>query len=102
LGATVSVDPGINVSCPSGGQPCSADEIGTVQKTQRPVIGHAHFTISAGKSKELRFTLNRQAARLLRKLGRLRLKVTVVIRVDHNKPVTAIKTITIKAPARKH
>jgi hypothetical protein len=111
LGATVLVDPGIKVSCPTGGSPCTADETASVQvpatvarakKTRRVVIGRAHFTISAGKSKELTFKLNREGARLLRKLGRLRVKVTVVSRVDHNKPITTTKTITIKAPPHKH
>jgi hypothetical protein len=99
------------VSCPAGGQPCSADETATTQarastarskKTKRLVIGRAHFTIPAGTSKELSLKLNRQGARLLRKLGRLRVMVTVVASVDHNRPVTATETITIKAPARKH
>jgi hypothetical protein len=72
------------------------------KKTKRLVIGRAHFTIPAGESKELSLKLNRPGARLLRKLGRLRVMVTVVARVDHNKPITTTKTITIKAPARKH
>jgi hypothetical protein len=71
-------------------------------KTKRLVIGRAHFTIPAGTSKELSLKLNRQGTRLLRKLGRLSVVVTVVARVDHNKPITATKTVTIKAPASKH
>jgi hypothetical protein len=111
LGTNVSVDPGIKVFCPAGGQPCSADETVTGQApastargntTTRLVIGRAHFTISAGKSKELSLKLNRRGARLLRKLGRLHVTVTVVARVDHNQPITTTKTITIKAPPRKH
>jgi hypothetical protein len=110
-GATVLVDPGIKVTCPKGGNPCTADETATVRvpasaarakKTKRIVIGRAHFTIPAGKSKELTFKLNRKGARLLRKLGHLRVTVTVVSRVGHNKPITTTKKITIKTPARKH
>jgi hypothetical protein len=111
LGATVLVHPGIKVSCPAGGRPCTASLTATVivpasaaraTKTKRIVIGRANFTIPAGKSKDLTFKLNRAGAKLLRKLGHLRVKIVVISRVDHNKPITTTKTITIKAPPRKH
>jgi hypothetical protein len=100
------------VSCPTGGDPCTADETATAQvpasaagvKTKKNVIGSLHFTIPARNSKELTFKLNAKGARLLRKLKTLRVTVTVVSRVGHNTPITTTKTITIKAPAgkRKH
>jgi hypothetical protein len=109
-GTTVVVDPGIKVSCPSGGSVCSAGESALVQipasaarsKTQRLVIGRAHFTIAVGKATELTFKLNSKGAQLLRKLKHLRVTVTVISRVARNKPITSTKTIMISAPARKH
>ena len=109
-GANVLVDPGIKVSCPAGGNPCTADETAvasvpasaTTAKINKIVIGRRHFTIPAGKTKELTFKLNSRGARLLRKLKKLRVKITVTSHVDHNTPITTTKTITIKAPPRKH
>jgi autotransporter-associated beta strand protein len=109
-GTTVLVDPGIKVSCPSGAT-CSADERASVQvaasaarsnQTKRLVIGQAHFTTPAGRATELTFKLNSSGTQLLRKLKHLRITVTVISRVAHNKPITTTKTITITAPARKH
>jgi hypothetical protein len=109
-GKTVLVNPGIKLSCPPGGKPCIADETASVPvpvsmaraKTKRLVIGRAHVTIPAGRSKQLTFKLNSKGAKLLRKLGHLRITVTVISRVDHNTPITTTQTFTIKAPARKH
>jgi hypothetical protein len=108
-GATVLVTPGITVACPAGGSPCTADETATAQvpaslaraKTKKIVIGRAHFTIPAGKTIKLTFKLNAKGAKLLRKLGHLRVKVTVISRVEHHTPITTTKTITIKAPKHK-
>jgi len=109
-GATVVVDPGIKVSCPPGGPPCAAEETVTARapatsgrtRTKRVVIGRARFTIPAGAKREATFKLSAAGARLLRKLGRLRITVTLVSRVDHGKAITTTKTITIKAPPSKH
>jgi hypothetical protein len=109
-GHTILVTPGIKVSCPAAGDPCTADETASVTvaalvaraKTRKVVIGRAHFTIPAGKTRELTFKLNSKGARLLHSFKHLRVTVTVVSRVGHNKPITTTKTIAIKAPARKH
>jgi hypothetical protein len=58
-------------------------------------IGLPHY-------RKITFKLNAAGARALRKLGRLRVTVTLVSRVGHNKPITNTKTFTIKAPPRKH
>jgi hypothetical protein len=106
----VLVDPGIRVTCPKGGNPCAALETAAAklpasaaraQKTTPVVIGRAQFTIPAGNSRELILKLNRNGARLLPKLGRLRVTVTVVTRAGQSNSMTTTKTITIKAPARK-
>jgi uncharacterized repeat protein (TIGR01451 family) len=109
-GHTILVTPGIKVSCPAGGDPCTADETATVTvpasvaraNTKKVVIGRAHFTITAGKRRQLTFKLNSKGARLLRRFKHLRVTVTVVSRVGHNKPITTTKAIAIKAPVRRH
>jgi hypothetical protein len=109
-GHTILVTPGIKVFCPAAGDPCTADETATLTlpasaaraKTKKVVIGRAHFTIPAGKRRELTFKLNSKGARLLRRFKHLRVTVTVVSRVDHDKLITTTKAIAIKAPARKH
>jgi hypothetical protein len=108
-GTAVLVDPGIKLSCPAGAAPCSSDQTATTTlrgsaagaKTKKAVIGHAQFTASAGKQRELNFKLNGQGVRLLRKLGHLRVTVTVLSWVGHANKLTTTKTITIKQP-RKH
>ncbi len=109
-GTTVLVDPGIKVFCPSGGGPCSSDETATATvqvsaaraKVKRVLIGSARFTTPAGQRRELTFKLNGLGVRLLRKLGKLRVSVTVVSSVGTGKKVTSTKTIRIKPPTRKH
>jgi hypothetical protein len=107
-GATLLVDPGIRESCPVGGPACSAEESASARvatsasaKTQKVLIGQAHFTVPAGKTAKLTFKLNGHGAKLLRELKTLRVTVTMTGRVTGNKPVTTTKQITIKLPAAK-
>jgi hypothetical protein len=109
-GSTIFVHTGITGTCPAGGSACTASETASVivpahiarATTEKLVIGRASFTIPAGKSREITFKLNSTGARLLRKLGHLKLTVTLVSHVDHDKLITTTKTFTIKAPARRH
>jgi hypothetical protein len=102
---TVLVAPGISVSCPAGGDDCTADERATVSlaraKHTTIAVGKARVTIHAGSDRSLTLRLNRRGARLLRQHRRLRITVTVIARVGTNAPTTTIKTITIKPPSRK-
>jgi len=107
-GATVLVDPGIRETCPVGGGICSAAESASVRvpasvsgKTQKVLIGQAHFTVPVGTTAKLTFKLNSRGAKLLRKLKTLRVTVTVTGRVAGNAPVGTTKQITIKLPAAK-
>jgi autotransporter-associated beta strand protein len=110
MGTSVVVDPGIKVSCPSGGPACAAEESASAQvaasaaraNTKRVVIGQAHFTIAAGKATKLTFNLNHKGTQLLRKLKHLRITVTVTSRAGLNHPIITTKTITITAPGRSH
>jgi hypothetical protein len=106
-GSTVLVDTGITETCPAGPSMCSANETDTAQvakaaaKTKAVVIGRANFTIPAGKSHKITFTLNAAGLKLLRKLGKLRVIVRLVSHVGNGKPMLTTKQITIKLP-RKH
>ncbi len=108
-GSTVLVIAGVTVSCPAGGHPCTAAESATTlapataasANTKKFAIGKASFTIPSGKKTKLTFKLNRTGLKLLRKLGHLKVTITVVSRDDHGTPITTTKTITIKPP-RKH
>ncbi len=108
-GSTVLVTPGMTVSCPAGGHACTAAESATTlapaaaasATKKKFVIGKASFTIPSGKKTKLTFELNRTGLKLLRKLGHLKVTITVVSRDDHGTPITTTKTITIKPP-RKH
>lgn len=106
-GATVLVDPGIRETCPAGGSICSAAESARVPasvsaKTQKVLIGQAHFTVPAGTTAKLTFKLNSRGAKLLRKLKTLHMTVTVTSRVANSKPVSTTKQVTIKLPAAQH
>jgi len=107
-GTRVLLDPGIRETCPTGGPACSAAESATARvrasaatRTSKVVIGHAHFTIPAGKTVTLTLKLNSGGAKLLRRLKTLRVTVTVTGSVANNKPVTTTKQITIRLPAGK-
>jgi 6-phosphogluconolactonase (cycloisomerase 2 family) len=109
-GANVLVYPGITVSCPAGGSPCTAAESATVSvaasaaraKLKKVVIGRVRFTIPPGKATKLTFKLNHEGVLLLHKLKRLRVSIIVTSWVAHHTAITTTKTITIKAPAPKH
>jgi len=60
-------------------------------------LGSAKFSIDAGKTAELRLRLSRRHARLVRRLGKLRVKLTVT----HSRS-TAERTTTLsgKRPRR--
>jgi Protein of unknown function (DUF1565) len=109
-GSTILVNTGITVSCSAGGSPCTVSETanasvaasGARVRIKKLLIGRANFTIPAGKSRKITFKLSATGSRLLRKLGSLRVTVTLVSRVDHKKPITTTKSFTIRLPARKH
>jgi hypothetical protein len=105
-GAAVLVDPGLRVSCPSRGARCSVVETATAQvaaasRSRRSTIGRSRFTIPSAGSRELTFKLSGAGAQLLRRLGRLRVRLTIVSRVGRNPTVTTTRTITIRAPKRR-
>jgi hypothetical protein len=108
-GLRVLVTPGITLSCPTSRQACTAAERATTlapasaasaNEKKRFVIGKGSFTVPAGQKQKLRFALNRTGLKLVRKLGHLKVTVSVISRVDHGTPTTTTKTITIKPPPK--
>lgn len=104
-GATVIVDPGIRVKCPTGGPVCSAVESATARvrasKNAKVVIGQAQLVIPAGRTVTLTFKLNSRGVKLLRSERTLRVEVSVASRVAGNKLVRTTKQIAVRLPATK-
>jgi len=114
-GSTVTVNTGQTISCPSGGEDCTADvqvtiseempaDDSSVHKTHKKakpkpiVIGHATLTVAPGQSEKIALTLTSKGAALLRKLHRLSAQVTVTVSQPGKTPVKSTHTITIPAP----
>jgi hypothetical protein len=55
------------------------------------VVGRTSFTISAGRTRTLSVSLDRAGRRLLRRFGRMKLKLTIVLVQGNGKPI-AVKT----------
>ena len=126
-GSTIIVETGETVSCPPGTGECTIIVSGTTTVVKVPtepssgneasvaahkhkktkpkaiVIGHATITVPVGKSAKVTFKLTNQGAKLLRKLRRLHIKITVEITRLGVAPVKHSGTITITQPkAAKH
>ncbi|HUA44446.1 MAG TPA: hypothetical protein VMA77_04420 [Solirubrobacteraceae bacterium] len=103
------VDPGIELSCPSGGSSCSTTEQATamIGAQNTPVgshsshiehamtVGGADSAIPAGSSSEVTFQLNQLGQTLLLDHKHLQVTVTVTGQQQGASPVTATKTITL-------
>jgi hypothetical protein len=112
-GSTVLVDPGISVSCPVGTLVCTVSLAATTtapasaarvkRRVKTFAIGRASFTILPGKTTSLTFKLTDTGARLLTKLGVLRVKLALSGRTGTIAEATAEKTITLRKPqAARH
>jgi ribosomal protein L28 len=74
----------VTVGCPAGGS-CSGSL--TVAK-RRLVLGRASYTLTAGQRKKLRVKLSAKAVRLVRRAGKVRVRVTAVTRNGGGAQVT--------------
>ncbi|HXB65797.1 MAG TPA: hypothetical protein VNV42_13085 [Solirubrobacteraceae bacterium] len=118
-GGKVTVQTGETVSCPSGGEDCTADvqvtiseempaDDSSVHKTHREakpkpiVIGRATLTLAPGRSEKISLTLTSKGAALLRKRHHLSAQVTVTVSQAGKTPVKSTRTITIPAPKATH
>lgn len=120
-GKNVTVDTGQNVGCTeagpctvittaavwfgTGGSPANAAKAKAKKKAgkKKPtrklvVVGTRRFTIPAGKTADVTFTLNRKGRTALVKAGKLRVEITTTVRQGTAAPITAKRTITIKPP----
>jgi hypothetical protein len=113
-GSTVTVNTGQTVSCPSGGEDCTADVQVTIsvempaddssvhkhrQAKPKPiVIGHATLTIAPGQSEKVALQLTSKGAALLKKRHRLSAQVSLTVSQPGKTSVKSTHTITISAP----
>lgn len=118
-GSTVTVNTGQTVTCPSGGEDCTADvqvtisgempaEDSSAHKTHKKakpkpiVIGRATLTLAPGHSEKISLKLTSKGAALLRKLHHLSAHVTVTVSQPGKTPVRSARTIVIPAPKATH
>lgn len=122
-GSTIVIETGENVSCPPGTGECTIIVSGTTtvvkvptepsddgdqasvaahkRKQSKPktiAVGHATIAVPAGKNAKVTFKLTSQGAELLRKLHRLRVKITVEVTRLGQTPLKHTGTITITVP----
>lgn len=104
-GATITVDTGMRVSCPAGTVLCPV-AVRAVTAAPPPVsraakkllVGKRSFSVAPGKTTKVTFKLSKKGARLLRRLKRLKVTVTVVARRGTGAPVRSVRTIRLKPP----
>jgi trimeric autotransporter adhesin len=84
-GSRVVVRTGLTGICPAGGAACVF--------RLRSSAGRATVRIAAGARRELRFALGARAARRLGQRGRLRLRLTIVMRAGGGSPVRVRRVI---------
>lgn len=68
--------------------------------TKTVVYGHAKVTVAAGKTAKLKVKLNKTALKALKKAGKLKTTVTIVITSHGAKTVTKTFKLTIKGPKK--
>jgi len=110
-GKTFKVQPGITVSCPTGGAACAVTLKATAKapkqagaaksaKAKPLTIGSAKLSVPAGSSKALSFKLTKRAAKLLTETGKLATKIEVSASIA-GVAATATKSAKLKPPKAK-
>jgi hypothetical protein len=106
-GKAAVVTDGQSVTCPAGGPECGANVVATTRvpssarshTSRAPLrVGGAKISVAAGGSKPVRFPLTKAGKALLRRRGKLRVTVTVVVRAGTSSPLTFHKTGTLRWP----
>jgi hypothetical protein len=100
---SLTVDTGLEVSCPIGVTPCKASgdvyatpTRGSAGRARR--LGAVGFTVPAGESKSVEVRLRKWAAKVLRDAGTLRVRVSARIRTAKGRTAGAQQTGRIEAP----
>lgn len=110
-GSVMLVRTGITVSCPRSVKLCTVNEIAVarlpVSRNKRKpgsattiVVARARATIRGGRSQQITFRLDRAGARLLERLGSLKVTISLITRTPGGATLLTTKTITLKAPPR--
>jgi hypothetical protein len=64
-------------------------------------VGVANYTIAAGTVKVVKVALNKRGRALLKRFHRMKVKVTVAVSTANGLSQAAVKTVTLKQPAKK-
>ena len=107
VGKSFVVAPAVHVVCPSGGSSCTVDVL--AQTKVRTTVRHkptwhtigvarVHQRLSAGRARDMSFTLTRQGASWLTSKRTLTLTVTTQATVTGAKAAKLVKRITIHRP----
>ena len=112
-GSRFVVKPGISVTCPDI-EDCTVQETVKTKggggkasqakkKGKKLTVATATATIPLAATQKLSFKLTKKGSKLLRKRGKLKLKVPVTAQIGTGgSPVAATKKVQIKAPRGKH
>lgn len=98
-----TVSSGLTASCPKGGAKCSFSLSGTARARREgklrtiTVVARKSFTLAAGRSRKITFKLNKTGAALLRKNGKLKVKVTLVTKRGSSS-ARRVSSITLRKP----
>ena len=104
-GSNLTVDTGVNASCPAGSASCAVT--GTITSSSARYVARAarittlgtlKTTLKPGEKRKVKVKLTKKGAKLLRKAKRLKVKIVVVVIGPDKKPVKKTRTVTLKAP----
>jgi hypothetical protein len=90
---------GIKLICPAGGGKCAAAYNATAKtgKHKKLKLAKGKLRVKAGHNKTLTIKLSRKALRTLKRLGHLKLTITLKVTDGTSQPTTYKRTITLKA-----
>lgn len=112
VGSTFEIAPGISAGCPQGGLACTVRMRATLVRSARAaarrtraatrtaVAGRRALALRPGVTRALTFRLSSRAARHLRRTGRIRLRVAVVLWVGDRPADRSVRIIAVRSPRR--
>jgi hypothetical protein len=109
-GKSIMVRTGITAACPAGAAaPCSGtgslDRAGGSKRAHfasaSKRLGRTSFSVPAGRTRKVKVKLRRKAAKALRRVGALRINISVTAMASGGNPATATRTVRIRAPNGK-
>jgi Tol biopolymer transport system component len=92
-----------NVNCPGPGTlNGTLTSLGGSRATKKPVLGTKTVTVTKAGKVVLKVRLNTTGRKLLKKRGRIKAKLTIAFKPTTGKKQTRSKTVTLRAPRKKH